>query len=99
MAASNEQLLLIDAEDNKEYKVIVSAEDAERARRGINAINIIMNNFNIFINMETLLLFIFIDVTFATLLLEEAKRNIVQSYNLPCNISLTNERKYHNKCY
>jgi len=38
MAASNEQLLLIDAEDNREYKVIVSAEDAKRARRGINII-------------------------------------------------------------
>jgi len=49
--------------------------------------------------MEILLLFIFIDVTFATALLEEAKRNIVQSYNLSCNISLTNERIYHNKCY
>jgi len=42
MAASNEQLLLIDAEDNKEYTVIISAEDADRARRGINAINIII---------------------------------------------------------
>jgi len=42
MAAPTEELLLIDAEDNKEYKIIVSSEDAEKARRGTNAINIII---------------------------------------------------------
>jgi len=42
MAALTEELLLIDAEDNKEYKIIVSSEDAEKARGGTNVINIII---------------------------------------------------------
>jgi len=36
-----EKLCLIDAEDNNEYELIVNHEDAEKARRGINTINII----------------------------------------------------------
>jgi len=31
---TNEELVLIDAENNRELKIIVSHEDAERARNG-----------------------------------------------------------------
>lgn len=36
MAASLtlEEMCLIDAEDNKEYKILISSEDAERVRKG-----------------------------------------------------------------
>ncbi|XP_025157428.1 uncharacterized protein LOC112589229 isoform X2 [Harpegnathos saltator] len=36
MAAPIEEVCLIDAEDNKEYKIILSSGDAEKARRNMN---------------------------------------------------------------
>jgi len=56
--APTEELLLIDAKDDKEYKIIVSVEDAEKARRGTNAINN-NNNFDIFINENTIVIYFY----------------------------------------
>lgn len=89
MAASVEELSLIDAEDNKEYKIIVSREDAEKARKGKSAIC----NLDIVINFHTVISFI--DMTFATLLLKEAKKSVMQPI---CNtFENINERKYHKR--
>lgn len=85
MAASLEELCLIDAEDNKDYKIFVSSEDVKKAKKGKNVIT----NFDILINMN-IIFTSFTDMRFATELLEEAeKRNASQAIN---------ERKYHYKC-
>jgi len=42
MVAPMEKVCLIDAEGNKEYKIILSSEDTEKARRGKYTIYIVI---------------------------------------------------------
>lgn len=90
MAASVEELCLIDVEDNKDYKIFVSCEDAEKARKGKNAIT----NLDFSINMNTIFTS-FTNMNFATLLLQKAKKHKYDSLALQA----TDKRKYHKYRY